>query len=96
MFLVGKKKYQIARDNYKVAMEGQSRIRQEFIKFQQETAEKEKRRVEAYNQMEDNCKQLCNRLEFMEEKEKDYKKEIKRLKMLLTRNNISYKKKEEE
>ena len=70
MFLVGKKKYQIARDNYKVAMEGQSKIRQEFIKYQQETMEQEKRRVEAYNQMEDNCKQLCNRLEFMEEKEK--------------------------
>lgn len=95
MFLVSKKKYLIARDNYSVAMEGQRKIRQEFIKYQQETMEKEKNRVLAYNQMEDNCKQLCNRLEYMEELEKDYKKEIKYLKTLLTKNNISYKKKEE-
>lgn len=91
---VSRKKYETARNNLKVESEARQKIRKEFVKYQLEVKEKDDKRNLAYQQMEDNCKQLCNRLEYMEEKEKDYKKEIKRLRQLCTRHNIEYKKEE--
>jgi hypothetical protein len=88
--IVSRKKYEIARNNLKVESEARNRLRKEFIDFQTKSSIRDM----AYQQMEDNCKELCNRLEFMEEKEKDYKREIKALKTLLTKNGIEYKKEE--
>ena len=88
--IVSRKKYEIARNNLKIESEARNRLRKEFVDFQVKSATRDI----AYQQMEDNCKELCNRLEFMEEKEKDYKCEIKALKTLLTKNGITYKKEE--
>lgn len=87
---VSRKKYEIARNNLKVESEARQKIRKEYIDFQLKSSNRDL----AYQQMEDNCKQLCDRLDFMGEELTDAKKEIKRLKTLLTRNGIEYKKEE--
>ena len=84
---VSRKKYEIARNNLKVESEARQKLRKEYIDFQL----KSQNRDISYSQLEDNCRELCNRLEYMEEKEKDYKKEIKKLKTLCTKNGIIYK-----
>lgn len=94
LLLVGRKKYNTALNNYRVAMEGQRKLRKAYIDFQEETRLKEKRREQAYAELEDNCKQLCNRLEFYELENRDLKKEVKRLRQLCTKNGIKYDKKE--
>lgn len=93
---VSKKEYNRVKKNYEVEAEARRKIRKAFIDYQMETIDKDNRRNEAYSQMEDNCKQLCNRLEFMECEMGDLKKEIKRLKTLCTKNGIEYKKGENE
>lgn len=87
---VSRTKYETARNNLRVESEARQTLREEYIAFQKKSAKRDL----SYQQIEDNCKELCNRLEFMEEKEKDYKKEIKYLKRLCTINGIEYKKEE--
>lgn len=91
---VSRKKYEIARNNLKKMQEARTQLEKDYIKYQKEQKEINEKRNLAYSQMEDNCKQLCDRLEFMEEEMKDLKNEIKRLKTLCTKNGIIYDKKE--
>lgn len=91
---VTRKKYEKMKKNYEIESEARREIRKKFIEFQEKTKEKDERRNESYSQMDDNCKELCNRLEFYELELEDKKKEIRTLKGLLTKNGIKYKKKE--
>lgn len=92
---VSRKEYDRVKKNYEVEAEARREVRKRYVEAQEDWLKKDKTRTETYNQMEDNCKQLCNRLEYMEEREKDLKKEIKNLKTLCTKNGIIYKKNED-
>ena len=85
---VSRAKYETARNNLRVESEARQKIRKAYIELQEKSATRDL----AYQQMEDNCKQICDRLDYMAEKEKEYKKEIKHLKTLCTKNGIEYKK----
>lgn len=91
---VSRKKYDRARRNYEVEAEARRKMRENYIKAQEEWSERDSIRNESYGQMEDNCKRLCDRLDYMECELKDAKNEIKRLRQLCTRNNVVYKKEE--
>lgn len=91
---VTRKKYEKMKKNYEIESEARREIRKKFIEFQEKTKEKDERRNESYSQMEDNSKELCNRLEFYELELNDLKKENRVLKATLTKNGIKYKKKE--
>lgn len=71
---VSRKKYEIARNNYKVAMEGQSELKKKYIQAQEDFSK------------------LCIKVEADSYMISDLKKEIKRLKTLLSKNGIEYKK----
>ena len=92
---VSRRKYENARNNLSMMTQARSQIEKAYKEYQAETREKDIKRNTAYSQMEDNCKQLCNRLEYYECKLDSAKKEIKRLKTLCTRNGVKYKEEEE-
>ena len=92
---VSRKKYNIVRENYKITQKMFSDIQQRYKNFQIEVKDREDKMKLSYSQMEDSNKTLCNNLEYYEVQVKDLKKEIARLKSLLTKNKVSYKKKGE-
>ena len=80
MPFISRKKYEIARANYRVAMEGQTDLKKKYIECQ-----------ESLNSLRNEASKLCEKVEVDDYVIKDLKKEIKRLKTLLTQNGIVYK-----
>ena len=93
---VSRKLYDIAKNNYKVAMEGQSKLRELYIKYQTESRkelkEQEEKYKENYNSLLTTNSMICERLDHTEWELAEAKENIRYLKRLLTMNNIAYKK----
>ena len=89
---VSRKEYNRIKKNYEVEAEARRTLRKQYVDAQMDWQERDSIRNESYGQMEDNCKRLCDRLDYMECELKDAKNEIKRLRQLCTRNNVVYKK----
>lgn len=78
---VSRKKYELVESNYKLASAARKDLNKEFVRVQNELIT-----------YQTTNRELGNTLEKTEDDIIELKKEVKRLKTLLTKNNIEYKK----